>query len=155
VPDPGPAPLDDAARLVAARSRRTQLCVIWHGRVVLDRAFGCPPDSLFFLFSASKPLVALLVHQLAERGALGLDDPVAARWAPGTWRPSATRSSPPAADVRHQLPGSSAPYQDWMMWCAMDTGGGSRSCPLPIAAARSSRLYQFASAISASSTRIC
>ena len=50
------------------------------GRVVLDEAFGCSPDSLFFLFSASKPLVALLVHLLAQRGELALDDPVAAHW---------------------------------------------------------------------------
>jgi len=35
---------------------------------VLDRAFGCRPDSLFLSFSAGKPFVATLVHQLAERG---------------------------------------------------------------------------------------
>jgi CubicO group peptidase (beta-lactamase class C family) len=44
---------------------------------VLDVVIGCEPDSLFFLFSAGKPLVALLVHQLAERGPPGLADPVA------------------------------------------------------------------------------
>jgi CubicO group peptidase (beta-lactamase class C family) len=54
--------------------------VISRGDVVLDRCFGCAPDSLFFLFSASKPTVALLVHQLAERGTIGLDDPVARYW---------------------------------------------------------------------------
>jgi CubicO group peptidase (beta-lactamase class C family) len=47
---------------------------------VLNEAVGCRPDSLFFLFSASKPMVALLVHQLAERGELALDDRVAAYW---------------------------------------------------------------------------
>jgi CubicO group peptidase (beta-lactamase class C family) len=41
---------------------------------------GCPPDALFWLFSASKPYVALLVHLLAERGKLSLDDPVARYW---------------------------------------------------------------------------
>jgi CubicO group peptidase (beta-lactamase class C family) len=56
--------------------------VLHRGRVVLDEAFGCRPDSLFFLFSASKPLVALLVHLLAQRGELALDDPVAAHWPP-------------------------------------------------------------------------
>jgi CubicO group peptidase (beta-lactamase class C family) len=54
--------------------------VISRGRVVLDEAIGCEPGSLFFLFSASKPMVALLVHQLAERGLLALDDPVARYW---------------------------------------------------------------------------
>lgn len=72
--------LDDAIRLVVARRCAAQLCVIWHGQVVLDQAFGCQPDSLFFLFSASKPMVALCVHLLAERGKLSLDDPVARYW---------------------------------------------------------------------------
>jgi CubicO group peptidase (beta-lactamase class C family) len=51
-----------------------------HGQVVLDRSFGCAEDSLFWLFSASKPVVALAVHLLAERGQVSLDDPVAAWW---------------------------------------------------------------------------
>jgi CubicO group peptidase (beta-lactamase class C family) len=54
--------------------------VIHRGEVVLDEAIACRPDSLFFLFSASKPMVALLVHLLAERGELALDDPVARYW---------------------------------------------------------------------------
>jgi len=72
--------LDAATRLAAARRCPAQLCVIAGGEVVLDTAFGCQPDSLFFLFSASKPMVALLVHLLAERGELSLDDPVARYW---------------------------------------------------------------------------
>ena len=47
---------------------------------MLDRAIGCRPDALFWLFSASKPYTALLVHLLAERGQLSLDDPVARYW---------------------------------------------------------------------------
>jgi CubicO group peptidase (beta-lactamase class C family) len=75
----GEAPADPV-RLAAARGCPAQLCVISHGQVILDEAIGCRPDSLFFLFSASKPMVALLVHQLAERGELSLDDPVARYW---------------------------------------------------------------------------
>jgi CubicO group peptidase (beta-lactamase class C family) len=48
--------------------------------VVLDEAVGCAPDDLFLTFSAGKPFVALLVHQLADRGALALDDRVARYW---------------------------------------------------------------------------
>jgi CubicO group peptidase (beta-lactamase class C family) len=48
--------------------------------VILDCAIGCRPDALFWIFSASKPLVALLVHLLAERGELSLDDRVAEYW---------------------------------------------------------------------------
>ncbi len=74
------AGLNSAVALAAARGCPAQLCVIHRGQVVLDEALRCPPDSLFFLFSASKPLTALLVHLLAERGELTLDDPVARYW---------------------------------------------------------------------------
>lgn len=81
-PDPGriTARLAPAITLIRERGRPAQICVIARGQVVLDQAFGCQPDALFFLFSASKPLVALAVHMLAERGALSLDDPVARHW---------------------------------------------------------------------------
>lgn len=69
-----------AVALAAARRCPAQLCVIHRGQVVLDESIGCRADSLFFLFSASKPMTALLVHLLAERGELALDDPVARYW---------------------------------------------------------------------------
>jgi CubicO group peptidase (beta-lactamase class C family) len=72
--------LDRALGLVTARGAVAQLCVLRDGKVVLDRGFGCGPDALFWIFSASKPFVALLVHLLAERGQLSLDDRVASHW---------------------------------------------------------------------------
>ncbi len=57
-----------------------QVCVVRDGRVVLDRVVRCRPESLFLIYSASKPFMALLVHLLAERGRIGLDDPVASVW---------------------------------------------------------------------------
>jgi CubicO group peptidase (beta-lactamase class C family) len=66
--------------LIRKRAGPAQLCVLHRGRMVLDERVACRPDSLFFLFSASKPLVALLVHLLAQRGELGLDDPVTTHW---------------------------------------------------------------------------
>jgi CubicO group peptidase (beta-lactamase class C family) len=69
-----------AVDLVQARGAAARLCVLREGQVVLDRGFGCPPDALFWIFSASKPLVALLVHLLAQRGELTLDDRVAEHW---------------------------------------------------------------------------
>ena len=75
-----PAALERALELVHERGATAQLCVIRNGRTVLDRTFGCDPDALFWIFSAGKPFVALLVHKLAERGALSLDEPVAAHW---------------------------------------------------------------------------
>ncbi len=66
--------------MIAARGARAQLCVIQHGQVILDESYGCAPDALFWIFSASKPLTAVLTHELAVRGGLRLDDPVARYW---------------------------------------------------------------------------
>jgi CubicO group peptidase (beta-lactamase class C family) len=74
------AGLSRAVELAAARGSRAQLCVLRDGEVVLDRSFGCGPEALFWTFSAGKPFAALLVHLLAERGQLRLDDPVADYW---------------------------------------------------------------------------
>jgi CubicO group peptidase (beta-lactamase class C family) len=67
------------------------------GQVVLDRVFGYRPDSLFLIYSASKPFVALAVHLLAQPGQLRLDDQVAA------YRPGYAQHSKQAITVRHVL----------------------------------------------------
>jgi CubicO group peptidase (beta-lactamase class C family) len=54
--------------------------VLRDGEVVLDRAYGVDADTPFLLFSAGKPLIAMLVHRLAGQGAFGLDDPLARHW---------------------------------------------------------------------------
>jgi CubicO group peptidase (beta-lactamase class C family) len=72
--------LGAAIDLVEARGAIAQLCVVRDGQVVVDRSFGCPPEALFWLFSASKPYVAIVIHQLVEAGWLHLDDAVAAYW---------------------------------------------------------------------------
>jgi CubicO group peptidase (beta-lactamase class C family) len=53
--DPGhrAARLASAADLIRERGCPAQICVSVRGQVVLDEAFGCSPDALFFLFSAS------------------------------------------------------------------------------------------------------
>ena len=75
-----PDRLADALQLVRERGGTAQLVVLKDGAVLLDRTFGCAPDDLFWTFSASKPFIALLVHLLAQRGQLSLDDPVARSW---------------------------------------------------------------------------
>lgn len=75
-----PVPLERAWDLVVRRGAPAQLCVIHDGNVVLDRSYRCEPDALFWIFSAGKPYTAMLVHLLAERGVLSLDDPVARWW---------------------------------------------------------------------------
>lgn len=72
--------LDRAQQVIAARGAAAQLCVIQRGRTLVDAAFGCAPDALFWIFSASKPFPAVLIHLLAEQGRLDLDDPVATWW---------------------------------------------------------------------------
>jgi CubicO group peptidase (beta-lactamase class C family) len=89
--------LSQAMELVRARDAAAQLCVILHGKVVLDRSFACQPDSLFWIFSASKPYVALLIHLLADRGLLALDDAVAAHW------PEFGRHGKDRITIRHVL----------------------------------------------------
>jgi CubicO group peptidase (beta-lactamase class C family) len=69
-----------AAGLATAWSDRGQLRIERGGRLALDLTFGCTPDSLFWLFSASKPFIAVLVHRYVEHGLLELDAPIAAYW---------------------------------------------------------------------------
>ena len=47
-----PAGLTRVEDLVRSRDAAARVCLLRDGRVVLDRAFGCRPDSLFLLFSA-------------------------------------------------------------------------------------------------------
>jgi CubicO group peptidase (beta-lactamase class C family) len=91
------AALTRVTGLVRAHGGPAQLCVLRDGHVVLDRRFGCGSDALFWTYSVSKPFVALLVHQLAERGALDLDDPVAAHW------PEYARHGKEGITIRHVL----------------------------------------------------
>jgi CubicO group peptidase (beta-lactamase class C family) len=65
-----------------------QLCVYRRGAQVVDVWTGRDPvndrdydgDTLGVLMSCTKGAVAIVVHRLAERGVLGLDDPVARWW---------------------------------------------------------------------------
>jgi CubicO group peptidase (beta-lactamase class C family) len=74
------AQVERAVELMRAHGGTSQLVVLRHGQVVLDRQNHCTPRALFLLLSAGKPVIAMLVHLLAVRGAMSLDDPVAAWW---------------------------------------------------------------------------
>ena len=90
-------PARDPTTLIRERGSPAQLYVYVRGRVVLSEFYRCQPDSQFFLFSAGKPLVALGVHLLAERGTLALDEPVAAYW------PEFAQRGKHAITIRHVL----------------------------------------------------
>lgn len=92
---------DRVMYLIEQQHRRpgacAQICVIRHDEVVLDRVVNCSPAALFLIYSASKPFVALLVHLLAERGQIRLDDPVATYW------PEFDQQGKGAITIRHVL----------------------------------------------------
>jgi CubicO group peptidase (beta-lactamase class C family) len=79
-----------ASQLEAGLHPGAQLTVRRRGAIVLEASGGTsrpgeagPPvtaDTLFLIFSATKPLTAMAVHLLAERGALELEAPVARYW---------------------------------------------------------------------------
>lgn len=83
-----------------------QLVVLRRGQVVLDRSIGLArrrppapvtPRTVFLLYSLSKPYIALLIHLLAERGLIALDDPVARYW------PEFGRHGKESITIRHVL----------------------------------------------------
>ena len=69
-----------AVALAQAWSTRGQLRVERRRELLLDTSWGCDPNALFWLFSASKPFIAVLVHRYVERGELQLDAPVSRYW---------------------------------------------------------------------------
>lgn len=89
--------LAHAVDLVRRHGATAQLCVIRHGEIVLDEAFGCDHSALFWIFSASKPFSGMLVQSLAEQGRVSLDAPVAEYW------PEYARHGKGAITVRHVL----------------------------------------------------
>jgi CubicO group peptidase (beta-lactamase class C family) len=91
-----------------------QVCVRHHGRVVLNRAIGHgwgngpddPPDATkiavttetpFCVYSAAKAITTTVVHMLAERGVLSLDDRVS------EYLPSYTGHGKDRTTIRHVM----------------------------------------------------
>ncbi len=81
-----------------------QLAVCRDGALLVDLAGGeakrgrpLTNDAPMLLFSATKPIMAVCIHLLAERGALRYDDPVARYW------PEFAQRGKHAVTVRHVL----------------------------------------------------
>jgi CubicO group peptidase (beta-lactamase class C family) len=107
-----PAALDGVVDLFASLLANqthpgAQLTVRRGGRILVQASGGTmrpgqpgpavSSRTLFLIFSATKPLTALAVHMLAERGALDLDAPIARYW------PRFARGGKAAATVAHVL----------------------------------------------------
>ena len=86
-----------AMRLASSRPGSGRLTVAKDGATVLDFRWGPSRGDLHWVFSAAKPVVAVLVHQLVDDGALTLDDPVATHW------PEFGARGKDAVTVRHVL----------------------------------------------------
>lgn len=106
-----------------------QLTVRRGGRVLLTAAGGTmrpgepgpevTPRTLFLIFSATKPLTALAIHILAERGKLDLDTPVARYW------PGFAANGKEAATIAHVLSHQGGlpigpKWLTWDRWCDLD-----------------------------------
>ena len=104
-----------------------QLAVYYQGHLVLDLWGGmadaqrCRPverDTMFVLFSSTKPLASMAVHWLIEHGRAELDAPVATYW------PEFAANGKATATLRHILthkggfPETPAdlPWQQWGDW---------------------------------------
>jgi CubicO group peptidase (beta-lactamase class C family) len=103
------------------------LAVYYHGSLALDiyggvanRESGRPvsADTMFILYSSTKPLAAVCLHILWERGQLDWDDPVARHW------PEFARNGKDGITIRHVLthqggfpetPGSTV-WKKWQDW---------------------------------------
>ncbi|MEV4640693.1 serine hydrolase domain-containing protein [Actinoplanes sp. NPDC049548] len=122
---PGYEPVREAFAL--HRSGGSALCVLRHGEVVVnlcegwrDAAHTLPwdPQTLVNVYSVGKPVIAMAVLLLVERGLVALDDPVAQYW-PG-FRTEAS--------IRHVLthtaglpvfpvPRNESAWSDWELLC--------------------------------------
>jgi CubicO group peptidase (beta-lactamase class C family) len=69
-----------ALERIRRRKAAAQICVLRGGEVVLNEVIHCSANSLFWIFSASKPFMAMLIYLLAEREQVRLDWPVATYW---------------------------------------------------------------------------
>ncbi|AKU18878.1 serine hydrolase domain-containing protein [Luteipulveratus mongoliensis] len=83
-----------------------QVCVIQHGTVVVEATAGTAdietnaavrPDTLFWIGSAAKAVMASVVHVLSERGVVHYDKPIAEVW------PEFATHGKSAVTVRHAL----------------------------------------------------
>lgn len=99
--DAGRARIDEVARAHFERGWHpgAQLGIYRDGHPVLDLRLGdaAAPGTRLEWFSATKPVTAVAIHMLVERGALDLDTPIAGLW------PEFAQGGKAACTVRHVL----------------------------------------------------
>lgn len=141
---PGYEPVLDVFTELVSSGRETgaAVTVLRHGEPVValhagwrDAARRLPwtEQTLVNVYSVGKPLIALAVLVLVDRGLVGLDDPIARHW------PQFAANGKNDATVRHALthtaglpafpvPRSADAYRDWDLLCA-DLAGAAPQWP--------------------------
>jgi len=66
-----------AAEVKAGRVSAASIIVVKNNTIVLHEGFGAKPDAVYLLASISKPVNAVALMVLVERGLVSLDDPAA------------------------------------------------------------------------------
>ncbi|MGK5737497.1 serine hydrolase domain-containing protein [Micromonospora sp. URMC 103] len=118
----------DCFRELFAQGRESGagLAIWYDGRPVVDliggeRSPGSPwrPDTLVNVYSTGKPVAALCLLALVDRGRLDLDDPVARRW-PGFRAPATVRQvlAHTAGLPAFPVPRPAGAVADWDLLCA-------------------------------------
>ena len=100
--------------------RGDQLVVdLWGGWRDTTRTLPWNRDTIVQPYSVSKPFVAVCVLLLAERGLIGLDEPMSAYW-PGFTAPATVRQvlSHQAGIIGVDEPAPTALFYDWDAMCA-------------------------------------
>ena len=91
-----PGLLPGALLLVARRGELVHRCVLGHASLAENKRLE--EDTIFRIYSMTKPVTSIALMMLVEAGRISLDDPVA-RWIP-SWREQAVyRSGQPGAFV--------------------------------------------------------
>jgi len=104
------------------------LAVLRHGEVVVDlregwrdaaRTVPWDADTLVNVYSVGKPVIALAVLMLVERGLIGLDDPMARHWPSFTTEASVRQVLTHTAGlVTFEVPRPAEAWADWDLLCA-------------------------------------
>lgn len=118
------------AQIAAGQHPGAALAVYRHGRLALDLVGGVADvesgrpvtaDTMFVLFSSTKPLASVSVLQQIDRGKARLDDPVAAHW------PEFGQNGKEGVTIRHILTHTGGfpetppnlPWHAWRDWDAV------------------------------------
>ncbi|WP_319461929.1 serine hydrolase domain-containing protein [Micromonospora sp. RTP1Z1] len=110
--------------LAAGRETGAGLAIWYDGRPVVDLVAGAAgaawrPDTLVNVYSVGKPVSALCLLMLVDRGRVDLDAPVAAYW-PGFRTPATVRQvlSHTAGLPAFPVPRPAEAVADWALLCA-------------------------------------